>query len=338
MRDGVATVWQRFGMNLAFQRLATGLGLILCVSLPGYACKCPPLLDVCAETLYSNVVFVGTVESITPDFMTHWKPSQREPVAQINSALEQYLKDRSPAHFSALKQAVRSALPGLPEEEQQRLETAGSTQALSKLLSSILDGSRRVRFHVRTLFRNADDDDDHADDGDEKAPETLEVLTPFGECGNDFQAGETYLVYATNDEETGVLSTDICYRTRRATDAGADIAYLSFYKDRRNPAGRVQGFATFDVQYQVHPREAERIALPVEGLTIELRTPGGARYTATNQFGQFVFDGLDGGDYKLSAYGAGFPDLTKIVSVSRPFHLDSRACSTQVLPVVREAQ
>jgi hypothetical protein len=317
------------------RRIAAGLWFLAIAPASLMACKCQLSLDVCAETLYSNVVFVGTVESIIPDFMTHWKPASREPIARINTALEQYLQDRNQARFSALREAVRSALPGLAPEDQRRLEGATSPQALVNLLAAVLDGSRRVRFHVRTLFRKADDDD-KTDDDDDAVPDSLEVLTPFGDCGNDFQIGETYLVYANSDEESEVISTDVCSRTRRATDAGADLAYLSFYKDRENPAGRVQGFTTFDLEYQVHPHEPEQIALPAEGVIVELKSDRGVRYTAANPFGQFVFDGLDAGDYSLSAYAAGFPDTRKMLSGPRPLRLASRACSTQILLILKE--
>jgi hypothetical protein len=313
-----------------------GLWCLALAPMSAIACKCQLSLDVCAETLYSNVVFVGTVESITPDFMTHWKPASREPIGRVNSALEQYLQDPSQARLSTLKDAVRSALPGLAPEDQRRLEGAANPQALAKLFSSVLDGNRRVRFRVRTLFRKTDDDDKKDDDDDGEVPEFLEVVTPFEECGNDFQIGETYLVYANSDEDADVLSTDACSRTRRASDAGADLAYLSFFKDRKNPAGRVRGFTTYDTQYQVHVREPEGITLPAEGVIVELKSDRGMRYTAANSVGQFVFDGLDAGNYSLTAYAAGFPNTKKVLNGPRPFHLESRACSTQVLLVPKE--
>lgn len=311
--------------------------LLAIAPMPSIACKCQLTLDVCAETQYSNVIFVGTVESIAPDFMTHWKPMQAGAIGRVNSALEQYLEDGSRARFSTLKDAVRSAFPGLPPDDQRRLDSADSTQVLANMVASVLDGSRRVRFRVRILFRKADDDDDKTADDDDEVPDYLDVFTPFGDCGNDFQVGETYLVYANSDEESPVLSTDACSRTRRASDAGADIAYLSFYKDRKNPAGRIQGFTTYDLQYQAHPREAERVGLPAEGLVVELKSNRGSRYTTTGQFGQFVFDGLDAGDYSLSAYAAGFPDTKNVLSGPRPFQLEARACSTQILLILKEA-
>ena len=309
---------------------------------PLLACSCQLSLDVCSATSYSNVIFVGTVESVAPDVMTRWKPPSREPIARVNGALEQYLHDRSPAKFTRLKDAVRAAFPGIAPEDEHRLESATGPRELASLLASVLEGNRQVRFRVRTLFRKTDDDDKPDSDGkqeddDDEVPAFLEVLTPFGDCGTDFQVGETYLVYAYSDEETNELSTDACSRTRRASDAGADLAYLSFYKDKKNPAGRVQGFATYDVQYQVHAHPPERIALPAEGTIVELKSEHGVRYTPANQFGQFVFDGLEAGSYGLTAYAAGFPDTRKVLSGPRSFRLEPRACTTQILLLLKDA-
>jgi len=309
--------------------------ILAAVPVPAMACKCQTSLDVCAETLRSNLVFIGTVESIVPDFMTPWKTPSREPIRRVNSALDQYLQDRSQARFLSLRDAVRSAFPGLLPEDQHRLESATTLQGLANLLAAVMDGSRRVRFRVRTVFRKADDDG-KTDNDDDKVPDFLEVLTPFGECGNDFQIGETYLVYANSDEESDELSTDACSRTRRASDAGPDLAYLSFYTDRKNPSGRVQGFTTYDPRYQVHPTGAERIADPAKGVIVELKSNSGVRYTTANESGQFVFDGLEPGNYNLSAYAAGFPNTRTMLSAPRSFHLAARACSTQVLTVLKE--
>jgi len=74
---------------------------------------------------------------------------------------------------------------------------AKSHADLVKAFYTILGSGRRVRFTVKTAYRGDEDEDD-----------TLDVWTPFGDCGYDFQTGETYLVYADGAEETGEVSTD----------------------------------------------------------------------------------------------------------------------------------
>jgi len=58
-----------------------------------------------------------------------------------------------------------------------------------------------VRFTVRTLYRNGEDDDDGGDE-EGRAPRTPDIWTAFGDCG-----AETYLVYADSDEESDVVTT-----------------------------------------------------------------------------------------------------------------------------------
>ena len=83
--------------------------------------------------------------------------------------LSSICKTNPQARFSGLKDAVRAAFPGLGEEDQRQLEKANSLPALSNLFASVLEGTRRVRFYVGTLFRKKDDGD-KKDDDDDKVP------------------------------------------------------------------------------------------------------------------------------------------------------------------------
>ena len=188
----------------------------------------------------------------------------------------------------------------------------------------------RTRAKVKPPAKNAKDDDDDAKD------QVFDVWTPFGDCGFDFQTGETYLVYAESDEETSILETDKCTRTRRLSDAGPDLAYLYFYKERKAASGRLEGFTTFDALYQGKQRDAEKIDLPVPGVTVELKSPSGMRYTRSDVAGKFLFDGLETGDYQLSGYAPGFPDTVELLSGPKRFHIDARGCSNQVLLIPKE--
>ena len=112
-------------------------------------------------------------------------------------------------------------------------------------------GGMRVRFRVQTLFKHEDDDDDHDSQKPVEEPEDhFEVWTPFGDCGISFQTGETYLVYAGDDEETSdSIATDSCTRTRRLSEAGEDLAYLYFYKEHPQESTRIDGYATTNAVY-----------------------------------------------------------------------------------------
>jgi len=57
-------------------------------------------------------------------------------------------------------------------------------------------------------------------------PKTI-ISTGFGggDCGFEFEIGDTYLVYA-DIEDNGALETSICHRTRHIKYAGTDLRYL----------------------------------------------------------------------------------------------------------------
>ena len=196
----------------------------------------------------------------------------------------------------------------------------------------------RVRFTVKTLFRREEDDD--SPKSGETAEDSLEVWTPFGDCGYDFQAGETYLVYANNDEgSTNSLSTDVCTRTRRLSEAGEDLAYLFFYKEQPAASTRLEGFTTTDELYRMtfdRLHDPETIKSPVAGAVVELQAGGLNRFAESDRNGRFVFDGLGEGDYRLSAFAAGYPVNPQLLAGPQAFHVQAKSCALQVLLLPKE--
>jgi hypothetical protein len=218
------------------------------------------------------------------------------------------------------------------------------------LFYSSLAGGMRVRFRVKTVFKHQDDDapkDSAAkvdndkgatggdNDKDEKGDDDFfEVETAFGECGYGFQRGETYLVYADSDEDSNVLSTSSCSRTRRVSDAGEDLTYLSVYKDRPEESARLEGFTTTDEYYQLgfdQMHDPETAKAPVAGVIVELQSARLIRYAESDVNGRFVFDGLHEGEYKVSAFARGYPVETQLLAGPQRFHLDQKSCARQVL-------
>jgi len=330
-------------------------GALLCslalLARPAFPCGCQVTVPVCNEVAYSSTVFIGTVESISPTFLSDWSLSRRPSLQQLNQANQRFLSNRSPQNLATLKDVFRKTFPDLPEDQRGRLDKADSQKSLVDLFSAVLGHGKRVRFRVGTVFRNGDDDDDQKakdrekdagkdarakDDDDDTKDQVFDVWTPFGDCGFDFQTGETYLVYADSDEDTNIMETDSCTRTRRLSDAGGDLAYLYFYKERKAASGRLEGFTTFDTLYQVKQRDADKIDSPVPGVTVELKSASGMRYTHSDPSGKFLFDGLEAGDYQLSGYAPGFPDTIKLLSGPKRFRIDVRGCSNQVLLIPKE--
>ena len=184
-----------------------------------FACKCQLTLSVCNEVASTDIIFVGTAEAIEPSFLDSWNAGQRAALDLLNQESARAQSDRSPAAFARLRDAYLKVFPDLPADHKKRLAAATSPDQLAELFYWILDHGKRVRLHVKTVFRG-----DLGDDDDDDAPaKTVEVWTAFGDCGINFQTGETYLVYADDDEESNIMTTGACTRTRRLTDAGDDL-------------------------------------------------------------------------------------------------------------------
>ena len=195
------------------------------------ACQCQLTLPVCSQVAANDFVFVGTVETIEPSFLDSWNAGQRAALDLLNQESGNAIAERSPAAFAKLRDAYLKVFPDLPEEHKKRIAAATSPAQLADLFYWILDHGKRVRLRVRTMFRGEEED---KEDG---KPKIIELWTAFGDCGIGFQKGETYLVYADDDEETHIIATGSCTRTRRLTDAGDDLAYLYFYKNSPDGIG-----------------------------------------------------------------------------------------------------
>jgi len=315
------------------------LSLFLAATAAGAACKCEATYGVCRETGSSNVIFIGTVESIAPTFLDTWNESQKASLSLLNHTYEQSEGDRSPAALAKLRDAYLQVFPDLPPEHKRRLERAVSAEQLADLFYWILDHGKRVRFSVSTVYRNSDadgdDEDDDADD-DADAPRQLDIWTAFGDCGVNFQTGETYLVYADSDEESDIVSTTTCHRTRRLSEAGEDLAFLYFRKTQRKMSGRLEVFVTRDTEaLKAHDRErySPGIGSPVVGSTVVLEEPGRRLRAEVDESGRAVFDGLSSAAFTLSVFAPGYPREKRVLVDPKTLTLDKRGCGSEVLVV-----
>ncbi|MEO8597169.1 MAG: carboxypeptidase-like regulatory domain-containing protein [Candidatus Solibacter sp.] len=301
------------------------------------ACTCQLTLSVCNQVAANDYVFVGTVEAIEPSFLDSWNAGQRAALDLLNEESARAAADRSPAAFAKLRDAYLQVFPDLPAEHKKRIANATSPDQLANLFYWILDHGKRVRLRVRTLFRGEDDNDKGdaklAAGADKEPLKVIELWTAFGDCGINFQNGETYLVYADDDEETHIIATGSCTRTRRLTDAGDDLAYLYFYKESPAASGRVEGFVTADLLFQRNYDTSHytgRIDAPVAS-TLELKSDARARYAETDSRGRFVFDGLPPGDFSLTPFAPGYPAESRQLAPARNLRLDKGACLTPIL-------
>ena len=314
------------------------------------ACRCQTSYAPCNEAAISSLVFIGTAESISPIFLSRWNRTSHISLQSLNDAYLDAHDHPSTGALGRLRTAYLKAFPDLGPEERERLQAAQTAFDVSSVFYSTLNGGMKVRFKVGTLFKREEADDDDvpakpqvtkseakakAKDGDDD-DDYFEISTPFGDCGIEFQIGETYLVYADDDEETGNLSATVCTRTRRLTDAGEDLGYLFFYKEHREQSTRLEGFTTTDVGYQLElnkMNDPTSMKSPVPGLVLELSSQGLTRFTTSDNKGRFVFDGLAGGEYSLTAFDGDYPKKQNLRAGPQKFSLEPESCALQVLVV-----
>jgi hypothetical protein len=279
---------------------------------PARACKCETSFSSCREVGASDLIFIGTVQSIEPIFMSRWYMTDQSPMRSLSDAYADAQQHPSAEALDRLKNTYLNIFPGLAPDEKRQLQAARSILEVGTLFSYALDRGMRVRLKVRTLFKHEDDDKDEKKAEKKNEPDFFDVWTTFDDCGIDFQIGETYLVYANTDEFGTYYFTGRCTRTSRLSDAGEDLAYLFFYKDHPEQSGRLEGFTTTE-RLDFDPlHDPETVQSPVAGVIVELKSESLRRYAETDKNGRFLFDGLPDGDYQVSAFASGYPLNTQL--------------------------
>jgi hypothetical protein len=304
-----------------FRRLTVPVALAVAVLMPvaARACECLVVYPICQEVHSSDAVFIGVAESVQPKFLDYWR------TGPARLPLDEIAKLRAEGTAAALEKlrALYLDVAGeLPAGERVAIESAPSLRELEDAFNSISVGGVRTRFKVLKSYKKND-----------KPEEPTTIWSDAGECGIHFQTGETYLVYADYDEETGRLKTSICYRTRRLADAGADMAFLYQFEQGGEASSRLEGFVT-GTKLQDRPTYTNTIKDPVAGAAVGLAMPDGSkRFTTSDGEGRFWFDGLREGDYQLSAWGAGYPLRVRELAGPQKVKVPANGCAMDVIGI-----
>jgi hypothetical protein len=341
----------------AIPRALSTLSLLPLIMLPwpAMACSCSGTLSPCYEVGAGAAVFTGKVISVSPAFLNRLNGSSRADASRVAQFRDQLSAGVPAQNLPGMKETFLALIPGLPQESIQRVREAKSGQALAKIFDSILNQGSYVTLEVKTVFTKGGDDDDKnggdkdddrasdarkgkpKDDDDKDGDDALaagklfSVWTPSFDCGVEFQTGETYLVYASMDEDSATVETDICMGTRRLSDAGADLPYLSFVQIDPKKSGHLDGFVTSDFAASARPAESDTISSPVGRVLIELKSGDMVRYATSGRDGRFVFDGLADDSYKLTGYTTEYPDPQHLVAGPDELKIKVKGCSRYVL-------
>jgi len=323
------------------------VGVLSAACWPASACQCEASFGVCKEVRVSDLVFIGEVESIQPLFLSRWYGTNQSAMASLNEAFLRAQEHLSANSLRQLKDAYLATFPQLDERQKKLVEAADSVQQMTSFFDSTLDRGMRVHFQVKAFYKREDDDDDAAkkagsqhgkddkkgDDDDKNRPQSLDVWTAAGDCGYDFQLGETYLVYANDEEGADYDFTSTCMRTKRLSEAGEDLGYLYFYKSQPDASSRVEGFATRDRKSQLAIdalQEPVSIGSPVSGVILQLQADHLTRYAESDSNGRFLFDGLPNGSYQISAFAPGYPKTNQSLAGPRRLIIKDKSCIRQV--------
>jgi hypothetical protein len=134
-------------------------------------------------------------------------------------------------------------------------------------------------------------------------------------CHAVYKQAQRYLVFASRDKGTEVVSAGGCSGSRLAKYAADDLRFLDAY--RNNQARNfVYGSVVQRDQPYILPNKDEDAA--VEGATVFLRNDALTLKQETSATGEFRFEGLPAGSYSLSASRAPYNGDPAPLSISVP--------------------
>ena len=122
------------------------------------ACNCLVSRSTCQEVANSNLVFIGTVESIEPSLLDYWKPQAHRDWLQ-DPEFVALRKNKSEPALTRLKDRYLKLLFDLPDFEKSQIQSAATQERLQAVMLWIVSQGTRIRFRVRTSFQRKEDSD-----------------------------------------------------------------------------------------------------------------------------------------------------------------------------------
>ena len=93
-------------------------------------------------------------------FLNRWNDTSQTSLRSLNDAFIRAQEHPSPDALAQLKDAYVKTFPEAPADRKKRVQDAKTAAGVAAAFYSNIGRGMRVRFHVRTLFKHQDDDDD----------------------------------------------------------------------------------------------------------------------------------------------------------------------------------
>ncbi len=135
-----------------------------------------------------------------------------------------------------------------------------------------------------------------------------------GDCGFQFDQGQTYLIYANQSVQTGRYETGICSRTSLIEEAAVDLAYLRGLETARKTVS-LYGMVYRERQIRIAGEDPDRRldpGGPLSDVEISLTDPAGEVHRILSDAdGWYKIDELAAGRYEMTLAGDGIDETSR---------------------------
>ena len=96
------------------------------------ACDCQASFGACKEVRVSDLVFIGTVESIEPIFLNRWYATNQSAMQSLNDAFIRAQEHPSAESLRQVKDTYLAMFPSMDEREKKQVQAADTVQQMTQ--------------------------------------------------------------------------------------------------------------------------------------------------------------------------------------------------------------